>query len=309
MKKRNITKKLLAATLLSALFLTGCAGKSASSTPVSENNAVSDTAIEEEATPAVAEDKAKDSEPIVVTFATTSDENRIWDALNEELAARGENIRVEYINVELAVANRAVADGEVDLNSFQHYAYFEQNTADLGLDLTPIGETLIVPLSLFSDKYESVDEIPDGGTIAFPEDATNEGRSLHVLEKAGLIKLKDGVGVNGTKADIVENPKNLEFVQVGGAEVPSLLPDVDAAIINCGFSVDYGLDPIEDPIFKDDIDLNDPAQHPFVNIIAARTADKDNEIYLKVVDAYHSERVANAILEVYKKAAIPAFDY
>ncbi|MCR4792097.1 MAG: MetQ/NlpA family ABC transporter substrate-binding protein [Lachnospiraceae bacterium] len=321
MKKNNLFTKALGAVLAGALLLGGCgstSGSSGSASAASETEsqtqvqtetqtASSQTAAEPETAEEANPFKTEDGKPIIVTIGTTSDENRIWDALNAELAARGDDIQVTWVNVQQT--NQVLADGEVDLNSFQHYAYFEANTADLGLDLTAIGETLIVPLNLFSTKHASLDEIPDGAQIAIPEDATNQGRALHVLEKAGLITLAEGVGVNGTVSDIVDNPRNIKIVELAGAEIPRALEDVDAAIINCGYATDFGLDPINDPIFKDDIDFNDPAQHPFINIIAARTEDKDNPIYLEVVDAYHSEGVANAILEVYHNAAIPAFDY
>ncbi|MCR4690743.1 MAG: MetQ/NlpA family ABC transporter substrate-binding protein [Lachnospiraceae bacterium] len=332
MKKIVFNKKAAAIIAAAALLVTGC-GQSASTGGGDSKEAAEPEAVEtqdveasEETSEADAQDtqdagedaeaesaeekqgiKSEDGQPIIVKIGTTSDENRIWDALNEELAERGDDIKVEWVNVQQT--NQVLADGEVDLNSFQHYAYFDANTADLGLDLTAIGETLIVPLNLFSEKHASLDEIPEGGSIAIPEDATNQGRALHVLENAGLIKLAEGVGVNGTVSDIAENPKNIKIVEMEGPELPRTLADVDAAIINCGYATDYGLDPVNDPIYKDEIDFTDPAQHPFINIIAARTEDKDNEVYLEVVDAYRTERVAKAILEVYNNAAIPAFEY
>ncbi len=323
MKNNLLIKKVSAIAIAATIFASGCgSAQTADTSAKAETKETEVVAIENEETatadavetteePAAEEKsqgiKSDDGNPIIVKIGTTSDENRIWDALNEELKERGDDIKVEWINVQQT--NQVLADGEVDLNSFQHYAYFEQNIADLGLNLTAIGETLIVPLNLFSEKVSSVDEIPENGSIAIPEDATNQGRALHVLENAGIIKLDESVGVNGTVSDIVENPKNIKIVEMEGPELPRTLADVDAAIINCGYATDYGLDPVNDPIYKDEIDFNDPAQHPFVNIIAARTEDKDNEVYLEVVSAYRSARVAQAILEVYNNAAIPAFDY
>ena len=310
-KKTKLLTLILAGTL--TLMLTACGSNNTAQTEnsseVTAQNKEEETVVNIPADETPTADTAPSQEPVVVTIGTTSDDPRLWDALQAELDARGDNIKIEFKNIDGTILNQAVADGELDLNSFQHYAYFEANTADLGLDLTAIGETLIVPLNLFSTKHASLDELPDGAQIAIPEDATNQGRALHVLEKAGLITLADGVGVNGTVSDIAENPKNIRIVEMSGPELPRTLEDVDAAIINCGYATDFGLDPINDPIFKDDIDFSDPAQHPFVNIIAARTEDKDNPIYLEVVSAYHSEGVYNAILEVYHNAAIPAFEY
>lgn len=243
----------------------------------------------------------------VVKIGTTSDEPRVWDAVNKNLEK--DNIKVEIVNfANGANPNQAVADGEVDLNAFQHYAYFNKNIADLKLDLTAIGDTLIVPLNLYSKSVKSVGEIPDGGKIAVPNDVTNEGRALIVLKNAGLIGLADGVGQTPTLKDIASNPKNLQFVELAGAQIPRSLADVSAAVINCGYAVDSGLDPIKDPIYKDKIDLSNEEQKPYVNIIVARTKDKDNEIYKKIVAAYQQDNVAEAIKTVYKGAAIPAWD-
>lgn len=247
-------------------------------------------------------------ETITVTIGTTSDEPRIWDAVQKILDEENSGIKLEFINLAGGQPNLSLAEGEVDINSFQHYAYFDKNNEELGLDLTAIGETLIVPLNLFSTKHNSLDEIPTGGKIAIPSDPTNQGRALNVLKNAGLINIPASVGNNALIKDISENPKNLEFVELEGAQIPHALEDVDAAIINCGYATDFGLDPVNDPLYKDEIDLKNPEQQPFINIIAARTADKDNPVYLKIVAAYQTQSVADAIGVVYANAAIPAFD-
>ncbi len=250
----------------------------------------------------------KNQAEITVTVGTTSDDPTIWDAVQAELDAKGEKIKIKIVNLAGATPNVNLAEGEIDLNAFQHYAYFNKNKEDLRLDLTAIGETLIVPLNLFSKKYKSLDNLPDKAKIALPDDPTNQGRALSVLKNAGLIKLSPDAGYNALLRDIISNPKELSFVEMTGAQLPRVLDDVDAAIINCGYATDAGLDPVNDPIYKDKIDLKNPEQQPFINIIAARTADKDNETYKKVVEAYHTQQVADAIAKVYKKAAIPAFN-
>lgn len=252
-------------------------------------------------------------ENVVVTIAVTAETPEIWDAVNNVLAANGKNITVKAINLGGAdgSSNDAVAQGEVDLNSFQHYAYFEQYSTehDIYDQLAVIGETLIVPLSLFSAKHTDVEELKAGGAvIALPEDTTNQGRALKVLENAGLLTVDESVGLNGVIKDISDNPYDLSFVELPGTQVASALPDVDAAIINCGVAVSYGLDPEKDPIYRDDVDLASDQFKPFINIIVARADQADNEVYLAVVDAYHSPEVAEAIKIVYGGAAIPAFD-
>ena len=246
-------------------------------------------------------------DPITVVIGTTSDDPRLWDALQEELDARGDNIIIEYKNIDGALLNQAVADGDIDLNSFQHYAYFNQVKEDQNLDLTAIGETLIVPLDLFSNKYTSLDEIPDGGQIAVPADATNQGRALNVLKNAGLISLDPEAGTSATVKDITDNPKNLTIVELEGSQIARSLDDVDAAVINCGYAVDAELD-INNPLYKDEIDLSNPEQQPYINIIVAKTSEAENPVYLEVVDAYQTAGVYDATIDRFSGAAIPAFD-
>lgn len=242
----------------------------------------------------------------VIKIGTTSDEPKVWEAVEKKLAK--ENIKIKVVNfANGANPNQALADGEVELNAFQHYSYFNKNKSDLHLDLTAIGDTIIVPLNLYSKKVTSLDQLNEGAKIAIPNDVVNLGRSLHVLENAGLIKLKAGVGLTPGLKDIAENPRNIKFVQLVSAQIPRSLNDVDAAIINMGYAVTAGLNPNDDVLFKDIIDLNDPNQQPYINIIAARTADKDNVLYKKVVQAYQSEEIAKVIEQVYKGAAIPAW--
>ncbi|MBR6148338.1 MAG: MetQ/NlpA family ABC transporter substrate-binding protein [Lachnospiraceae bacterium] len=310
MKKKSKLLTLILAGALT-LTLTACGSKNSAQTEnnseVTTQNAEKETVVNIPADEKPAADTASSQEPVVVTIGTTSDDPRLWDALQAELDARGDNIKIEFKNIDGAILNQAVADGELDLNSFQHYAYFNQVKTDQNLDLTAIGETLIVPLDLFSNKYTSLDEIPDNGSIAVPDDATNQGRALNVLKNAGLISLDPSVGTSATIKDITENPKNLKIVELGGSQIPRSLDDVDAGVINCGYAVDAGLD-INNPLYKDEIDLNNPEQQPYINIIVSKTSESENPIYLEVVDAYRSARVYDATIERFNGAAIPAFD-
>lgn len=310
MKKKSKLLTLILAGALT-LTLTACGSKNSAQTEnnseVTTQNAEKETVVNIPADEKPAADTAPSQEPVVVTIGTTSDDPRLWDALQAELDARGDNIKIEFKNIDGAILNQAVADGELDLNSFQHYAYFNQVKTDQNLDLTAIGETLIVPLDLFSNKYTSLDEIPDNGSIAVPDDATNQGRALNVLKNAGLISLDPSVGTSATIKDITENPKNLKIVELGGSQIPRSLDDVDAGVINCGYAVDAGLD-INNPLYKDEIDLNNPEQQPYINIIVSKTSESENPIYLEVVDAYRSARVYDATIERFNGAAIPAFD-
>jgi D-methionine transport system substrate-binding protein len=248
--------------------------------------------------------------PVVVRVGTTSDEPRIWNTVQKNLDAAGENIKIEIVYLTPANPNEFLAAGDIDLNAFQHYAYLNKNKSDLKLDLTAIGDTLIVPLSLFSKNVKSLDELKakQNLKIIIPDDAVNQARALLVLQNAGLIEVDKAAGTSPLVRNVTSNPFNIEFVEITGAQIPRSLEDADAGIVNGGDATDAGVDPGNDPIFKDTIDLKNPALRPFINIIAARTADKDNEIYKKVVDAYHQPNVADAIREVFKGAALPAWE-
>lgn len=242
-----------------------------------------------------------------VKIGVTSDVPTVWDAVEKKLA--NDNIKIKLVNfANGANPNQALADGDIDLNAFQHYAYLNKNKADLKLDITAIGDTIVYPLDLFSKTVKNVADLKNGAKIALPNDETNEGRALNVIQSAGIIKLKPGAGLNPTLKDIISNPKNIKFVELVGGQIPRSLGDVDAAIINCGYAIDGGLDLNKDVLFKDKIDITDPNKKSYINVIVARTKDKDKEIYKKIVAAYHSDEVAKAITVQFKGAAIPAWD-
>jgi D-methionine transport system substrate-binding protein len=252
---------------------------------------------------------------VQIRVGVTTDDPRLWDAVQAELDSRGKNIKLTQVFFESgAMVNKAVADGDLDLDAFQHYAFYYQNVEDqkIAALVTPVAETLIVPLSLFGNKargYKTAADLPAGATVIVPDDPTNQGRALYVLERAGLITLRPDAGFNGLLRDVAANPKGIKLVEIAGAQIPRALPDVDAGIINVYAAVNAGLDPVNDPIFKLPVDAADPAQKPFFNIIVARTADKDSATVKDIVGAYQTKRVADAILEVYKTAAVPVFKY
>lgn len=313
MKKSKFLSLILTGAL--ALSLTACAASAEETAQTSATNAATQNTTADSTTAESADTEYSEAstgyvpteEPITVVIGTTSDDPRLWDALQAELDARGDNIIVEYTVIDGGLLNQAVADGDIDLNSFQHYAYFNQVITDQNLDLTAIGETLIVPLNLFSNRYTSLDEIPDGGQIAVPADPTNQGRALNVLKNAGLITLDPAAGTSATINDIVDNPRNLTIVELDGSQIARSLDDVDAAVINCGYAVDAGLD-INNPLYRDEIDLTNPEQQPYINIIVARTEDAENPVYLEIVDAYQTAGVYDATIDRFSGAAIPAFD-
>ena len=248
--------------------------------------------------------KKAEKDDKVVKIGVVGENNEQWQPVIANLAKEG--ITVELVKFsEYSLPNQALADGEIDLNAFQHYAFLNKEIEDKDLELTVIGETIIAPLGIYSDKIKDISELKDGDKVAIPSDATNGGRSLKLFESAGLIKVNPDAGYMPTLSDITENPLNLEFYEVEAAQTPSLLPDVAAAIINGGHAIDAGLFPLEDSIYLETV--KEGEENPYINIIVARTKDKDNELYKKVVDAYHTDEVAKVIEETYKGSYLPTW--
>lgn len=288
-------KKLYASLLISLLLIPALLAGCASAPP---------EASASQAAPSQQASAAPNAQPVVVKIGVVGENNEQWTPVIESLAAEG--IQVELVKfADYPLPNQALADGDIDLNAFQHYAYLENAIKDGGFDLTVIAETIIAPLGLYSKTVKSVAEIGDNAKIAIPSDATNGGRALKVLEAAGLIKVKPEAGFLPTKSDITENPKNLEIIEVEAAQTPRLLEDVTASIINGGHAVDAGLSPKQDAIYLEEV--AEGSDNPYINILVARTADKDNEVYQKIIQAYHTDEVAKVIEEAYKGAYIPVW--
>lgn len=271
----------VAAGLLLTLALTACA---------SNNNTT-----KEESTVA---------EEVVIKLGVVGENNEQWDLVIEKLAE--DNIKLELVKfADYSLPNRALNDGEIDLNAFQHYAYLNKDVESNGYKIEAIGETLVAPLGVFSNKIKDLSELKDGDTIAIPNDATNGGRALKVLEAAGVIKVDPAAGYTPTLNDITENPKNIKFEEVEAANTASLLPDVAAALINGGHAIDNGLNPKTDSIYLEKVEGG--SENPYINVIVARTEDKDNENYKKVVEYFRTPEVAQKIEEVYKGAYLPTW--
>lgn len=229
-----------------------------------------------------------------------------WDVVAKN-ALEQEGIEIEFVLFsDYSQPNEALQNGSLDMNAIQGYPFlFSWNEENNGT-ITPIGNTLITPLGLYSDKYESVDEIPDGATIAIPNDPSTYGRALQALEIAGLIDVDEAAGIFPEEKDILDNPKNLTFELLEPAMTAALLQDVDASIINTGFATDAGLT-IQDAIFVDAADL-DSVNPMYINVIAVREEDKDNPLYLKIVELFQTDEIATIIEESSQGALIPVFE-
>lgn len=242
----------------------------------------------------------------VVKVGVVGEYNAQWDTINELLA--DDNIQVELVKfTDYAAPNRALNDGEIDLNAFQHKAFLANDIKQSGYEIEAIGDTIIAPLSIYNnkDKISSIEDIKDGDIIAIPSDLTNGGRALKLLEKAGIIECDPAKGFVPTKADITKYNVQVEILEAESATLANLLPDCAAAIINGGNAFTAGLNPLTDSIFTEDVNPETNEAVPeLINVIAARTADKDNETYKKVVEAYQSEETAKTIEEKYQGAFI-----
>ena len=254
--------------------------------------------------PAVFAGGGKDKGGQVVKIGVVGENNEQWKPIIESFAKENVTIQIVVFG-DYTIPNQALDDGDIDLNSFQHYAFLNNQIRDKGYKLTPIADTFIAPLGLYSRRVKSLSELKSGDRIAIPSDATNGGRSLKVLESAGLIKVDPGKGYVPEVADIIENPRNLQFLQVEASQTAGLLPDVAAAIINGAHALDHGLNPMRDSIY---LETQTPGSgNPYVNILVARTADKDNPLYKRIAAAYHTDEVRKIIETVYKGAYMPAF--
>lgn len=198
--------------------------------------------------------------------------------------------------------NLALNDKELDANFFQHEPYLDNFVSEhKDVKLKNAGGIHIEPMGIYSKKIKQLDALPDGASIAIPNDPTNGGRSLLLLEKAGLLKLKDGAGVKATVQDIASNPKNLKFQEVEAAQVPRTLDDVDAAVINTNFAMQVNLVPTKDALFMED------KTSPYVNIVAVREGDEKRPEIEALLKALKSKEVKDFIESKYKGAIVPAF--
>lgn len=245
-----------------------------------------------------------------VKVGVVGEYNDQWDTVNDLL--KEDKIQIELVKfTDYAAPNRALKDGEIDLNAFQHKAFLKNDIEQKKYEIVDIGDTIIAPLGIYNnkDKIKSIDDIKDGDKIAIPSDLTNGGRALKLLEEAGLITCDPDKGFVPTKADITAYNKKIEIIEAESATLANILPDCAAAIINGGNAFTAGFDPNTDTIYTENVDpaVNESVPQ-LINVIVARTADKDSEVYKKIVDAYHSEEARKTIEESYKGAFICAWE-
>ncbi|USL43991.1 MetQ/NlpA family ABC transporter substrate-binding protein [Priestia megaterium] len=241
-----------------------------------------------------------DSKEAKIKIGIRSSELRTWEFIKEK--AKKQGLDIELVNFSSAYdPNQALAEGEIDVNAFQHVAYLDSFNQKNGTDIVPIGTTIIAPLGLYSEKYKSLKDIPNGAQIAVPNDPSNWGRALVLLQEADLITVVEGFDGNGGEDKIKSNPKNLKIVPVDSASTPRVMQDTAASIINNGVAVEAGLS------LKDALIHENKTAKPYINVIAARKKDQDKAYLKKLVKVYQSKNTAAFIKKAYKGNYIPTF--
>ncbi|MGM0124303.1 D-methionine transport system substrate-binding protein [Enterococcus sp. AZ194] len=239
----------------------------------------------------------------VVKLGIIGADTDVWDSVKERLSKEG--IELEYVQFsDYNQPNAALADGSIDLNSFQHQFFLDNYNEEHGTDLVSIGNTVNAPLGIYSNKIKDLAKLKQGAGVSIPNDVTNGGRALRLLETAGVITLASDSGQAPTVSDITENKKELKINELDASQTARSLDDVDIAVINSGVAVDSGLVPKEDAIYLEPV--NDDAR-PYVNIIVARKEDQENKTYQKVVETYQTEETEKVIEETSKGSSIPAW--
>lgn len=267
-----------------ALALTACGGNSgAATTAAASSSAASDN--------------------VITVGASPSPHAEILEAIKPELEAQGYELKVvEYSDY--VQPNVALSEGDLDANYFQHLPYLENYNTENGTDLASAGAIHFEPMGLYAGKSSDITNVPDGAKIAVPSDATNEARALLLLQDQGVIKLTDGVGLEATANDIVENPHNVELVEVEAAAVPRSLQDVDFGVINGNYALSAGLD-TSATLASEGADSE--AAQTYANIVAVRNGDEDSEKTQALLKALTSDTARKFIEDTYKGSVIPVF--
>lgn len=296
-------KKLLATVLTAALALgtiTGCGSQKAEDTSVAASNAATTddtTASTQEA------QTSNEGETRVVKLGLTGViYEDIWNPIKEKLA--GEGIDLQYVQFsDFSLPNAALDAGEIDINAFQHHAYFNNDTEKNGYDLTAIGDTFIIAMNIYSDQIQSIDELKDGDTVAIPDDASNGGRALKVLESAGIIEIDPNAGANPTVSDITDYKVQVDITELGASTIPSVIPDFTIAVVNGNYALDYGIDP-STAIFKE----SEYADDSYFCLIAVKSENADDPVYQEIVKLFQSEETKQIFEDKFGGYFVPAWE-
>ncbi|MDG6447357.1 MetQ/NlpA family lipoprotein [Glaesserella parasuis] len=273
-------KKLLGLAVVSALALTGCKEEKKAEAPA--------------AAPAPAAQAQK-----IKVGVMSGPEHTVAEKA-AQIAKEKYGLEVEFVLFnDYALPNTAVSKGDLDTNAFQHKPYLDKDSSSKGLDnLVIVGNTFVYPLAGYSKKIKNVAELQDGAVVAVPNDPSNLARALILLEKQGLIKLKDNTNLFSTSLDIVENPKNLKIQEVDTSVAAKALDDVDLAVVNNTYAGQVGLNATEHGVFVEN------KESPYVNIIVARKDNQASEAVQNFVKAYQTEEVFQEAQKHFKDGVV-----
>lgn len=281
--------------LLACILIVGIFAGCASTAPATESSAPATESTEP------AGDLAGTT---IKVAATPTPHAEILEVAKELLAKKG--ITLEIVEFTDYVQPCVVTEsGEVDANYFAHVPYLDDYNTENGTHLVSVAAIHYEPFGLYPGKTKTIEELKDGAQIAVPNDGTNEGRALLLLQAQGLIKLADGVGMKATKLDIVENPKNLDIVETEAAQLPRVLSSVDMAIINGNYAIEAGLSVGKDAVATEDADSE--AAQTYANVVAVKEGNENDPAILALIEAMQSDEVKAFIEKTYDGAVVPCF--
>ena len=289
MKKKVLALALACAVSLSLLAGCGNGDSGNSSSPAGSDAGAENSAAAESVT--------------IRVGATPAPHVQILEQVVDVLAEQGITLEIVEIN-DYNTPNDGVEDGSLDANYFQHITYMNEYNESHSTHLVSVGEIHYEPFGLYAGKTASVEDLPDGAQIAVPNDATNEARALLLLEQEGLITLAENAGINATVLDIVDNPKNLEIVELEAAQIPSRLADVDLAVINGNYAMGAGM------LVSDALAIESSegeAATAYANVVAVKEGNENNEAILALVDALKSDEVKAYMEETFQGSVVPLF--
>jgi D-methionine transport system substrate-binding protein len=301
--KKNILGAAVLAAILASGALSACSGSpkettaAATETQAADSRAEDTMAAEAETTQASAELKE------IVVGASPAPHAEILNAAKEVLASKGYELKiVEY--TDYVQPNNALDSGDLDANYFQHKPYLDSFNEQNGTNLVSAGAIHYEPFGIYAGKTASLEELPDKAAVLVPNDVSNEARALLLLEAQGLIKLKDGVGLEATKNDIVENTKNLDIVELEAAQLPRSISDGDIAVINGNYAIEAGLK-VSDALATED--SQSLAAATYGNVVAVREGEESSDATKALVEALTSPEVKQFMEETYEGAVVPLF--
>ena len=238
-----------------------------------------------------------------VTIGVASNDTKAWEKVKELAKKDDIDLEIKHFS-DYNVPNKALSDGDIDLNAFQHFAFLDQyKKAHKDTNIEALSTTVLAPLGIYSDKVKNIKDVKKGAQVAIPNDVSNQARALKLLESAGLIKLKKNFGLNGTTKDIESNPKDLKIKAVDAQQTARALSDVDISVINNGVATKAGKDAKKDPIYLEK--ASSDAVKPYINVVAVNSKDKENKTYKKIIELYHSKEAQKALKEDTKDGEKP----